>query len=332
MKQNSSGESSLHPTLQAALHSLDVKLEAELAQYRSHRIGANLASIAQQPSQSQINASSQVNTSSGLTAAQENLVNTPLTTNVALTNLTISPEPASFLELTHSLLNPDGYLESSEALLKNLEAETKATAKSNLLAVFLTPWRIAAVIAGFSSILGGYMILNTLRLSYLWISNSLLAQDSPAKIVARPVPTATPASITATNVPDLSSDKFENLNLSNLSRLKSIAGSPSQTSPSASISQNLPVTMTAPAQFSASSLSVAHLPTVTGKGYFYVLTDYTGQPSLEQARRVISDALVAKFPEGIRIQLGALNDRSSAQKLVQALQRQGISATIRQPK
>ncbi|MBD0334149.1 MAG: SPOR domain-containing protein [Cyanobacteria bacterium Co-bin13] len=64
---------------------------------------------------------------------------------------------------------------------------------------------------------------------------------------------------------------------------------------------------------------------------YYVVTDYTGDQSLSNARDAVGEAYVRNFPVGARIQMGAFEQQSSAQDLVQQLQQQGISAEVYAP-
>lgn len=61
---------------------------------------------------------------------------------------------------------------------------------------------------------------------------------------------------------------------------------------------------------------------------YYVVTDYTGNSSLESARGVVGDAYVRTFQGSTKIQMGAFSQESSARDLVQQLQQQGIPAQI----
>lgn len=61
---------------------------------------------------------------------------------------------------------------------------------------------------------------------------------------------------------------------------------------------------------------------------YYVVTDYTGDQSLDNARTAVEDAYVRNFSEGARIQMGAFDEESSAQELVQQLEQQGIPAQV----
>ncbi|NJL47320.1 MAG: hypothetical protein HC929_07305 [Leptolyngbyaceae cyanobacterium SM2_5_2] len=64
---------------------------------------------------------------------------------------------------------------------------------------------------------------------------------------------------------------------------------------------------------------------------YYVVTDYTGNASLESARGAVGDAYVRDFGGGSKIQMGAFSQESSAQNLVNQLQQQGIPARVYTP-
>lgn len=65
--------------------------------------------------------------------------------------------------------------------------------------------------------------------------------------------------------------------------------------------------------------------------FYYVLINYDGKRSLQQARTIVPDAYVRKLSQGTRIQMGAFKLESEAQGLVEKLQQQGISASIYHP-
>lgn len=78
--------------------------------------------------------------------------------------------------------------------------------------------------------------------------------------------------------------------------------------------------------------TTAESPPAPLQNYYYVVTDYSGDRSLEAAQTVVDDAYVRNFPdEGAQVQLGAFSDESGAQELLQELERQGISAQMYQP-
>jgi hypothetical protein len=98
------------------------------------------------------------------------------------------------------------------------------------------------------------------------------------------------------------------------------APSPVQNTPPAASSP--PAQATAPAPISQSPPNQSN---------HYVVTDYTGDQSLESARQAVGDAYVRNFPDGARIQMGSFSDESAAQNMVQDLQQQGIPARVYNP-
>ncbi|MEM9117635.1 MAG: hypothetical protein AAGD09_07105 [Cyanobacteria bacterium P01_F01_bin.56] len=64
---------------------------------------------------------------------------------------------------------------------------------------------------------------------------------------------------------------------------------------------------------------------------YYVVTDYTGDPSLDDARTVVQDAYVRNFEVGARIQLGAFSTQAGATELTEALREQGLEAEVYEP-
>jgi hypothetical protein len=89
----------------------------------------------------------------------------------------------------------------------------------------------------------------------------------------------------------------------------------------------------------ASSIAESSKPTIppAGKpikaqdGYYYVVIDFNGISSLEQTRKAIPDAYVRDFPNGVKIQVGALDRPGDAERLVKELQDKGIPAKHYQP-
>ena len=84
--------------------------------------------------------------------------------------------------------------------------------------------------------------------------------------------------------------------------------------------------------------SIAAVPTVTlspeAPEYYYVITDYINDRSLELIQEEVPDAFVSpRFPELNRapIQAGAFDTEESANRLVEELQRKGIPARVYRP-
>jgi hypothetical protein len=73
-------------------------------------------------------------------------------------------------------------------------------------------------------------------------------------------------------------------------------------------------------------------PAPVRQDLYYVVTEYNGDRSLEQAQQAVDEAYVRNFPdEGARVQMGAFSSEVGAQELIQELEQQGIAAEVLQP-
>lgn len=77
--------------------------------------------------------------------------------------------------------------------------------------------------------------------------------------------------------------------------------------------------------------AIAPTPAAAAANRYYVVVDFSGDRSLEQAREVVSDAWVRNFDNGAKIQLGVFGDAASARDLAASLQQQGLPAQVYQP-
>lgn len=100
------------------------------------------------------------------------------------------------------------------------------------------------------------------------------------------------------------------------------------------ISATPPSIETVPALVPAPTIATAPTSSTPSNpaNYYYVVTDYSGDSSLQEARGAVPDAYVRNLPsEGAKVQLGAFNDEMKAQELLQELENQGIQAEVYQP-
>ncbi|MEG4968151.1 SPOR domain-containing protein [Microcoleus sp. B6-A1] len=86
-----------------------------------------------------------------------------------------------------------------------------------------------------------------------------------------------------------------------------------------------------PAAASPAAASPLGRPARAADGFYYVVTDYTDEKSLQQARTAVPDAYVRNFSKGVKIQMGALNDPASAERLAKELQEKGVKPQYYQP-
>ncbi|MBW4464813.1 MAG: SPOR domain-containing protein [Pegethrix bostrychoides GSE-TBD4-15B] len=78
--------------------------------------------------------------------------------------------------------------------------------------------------------------------------------------------------------------------------------------------------------------ATAAAPSDPSQGRYYVVTEYSGDPSLQEAREVVPDAYVRNIPdEGAKVQMGAFSDEAKAQQLQQDLRQQGIETEVYRP-
>jgi hypothetical protein len=86
-----------------------------------------------------------------------------------------------------------------------------------------------------------------------------------------------------------------------------------------------------PAPAAAPAAPAPTTSTAPNPDIYYVVANYTGDPSLDEARQAVGDAYVRNFSVGARIQLGAFSSQADAEAHAQTLQGQGISAEVYSP-
>lgn len=134
------------------------------------------------------------------------------------------------------------------------------------------------------------------------------------EVITQPIP---PSSSAPSVVPSRSSQPSTSAS----SAPSAPTSSPTTEANPAPARRTQPTEATAPTQESAVAAPAS--------ASYYVVSDYTGDPSLETARGVVPDAyLNNNFDVGARIQLGAFASEASANALIEELQAQGIDASL----
>ncbi|MEG4576565.1 SPOR domain-containing protein [Microcoleus sp. N3A4] len=186
-----------------------------------------------------------------------------------------------------------------------------------------------------------FVELDLSTLSNVKPTASPIASPSP-KASIPPNPAAPPGPGAAVPIPteDGNPARGREQGLNNLSTALLPTPSPSAAQPVPTL-PTLPPTPS-PAQPAAASPATASpaqpaaasplgRPARAADGFYYVVTDYTDQKSLQQARTAVPDAYVRNFSKGVKIQMGALNDAASAERLVKELQAKGVKPQYYQP-
>ncbi|NJK67975.1 MAG: SPOR domain-containing protein [Microcoleus sp. CSU_2_2] len=176
---------------------------------------------------------------------------------------------------------------------------------------------------------------------------SPIASPSP-KASIPPTPVAIPIQTRAVPIPteDGNSPRGNQPGLNNLSTALLPSPNPSLAQPVPTLPTLPPtssptITTVSPTPASAAAASAAPAspapvatlgtPTRAADGFYYVVTDYTDEKSLQQARTAVPDAYVRNFSKGVKIQMGALNDAASAERLAKELQAKGVRPQYYQP-
>lgn len=279
---------------------------------------------------------------------------------------TLPPPPELQEEDAHRFAAPSGsvsapndYLESSEQLLRGLDREPivppappRSVRGPNLADRLLTPLGVVSMLLLLVSgtLLAAALIDPTLVSK---VTGSR-AEKSKATVAENPSPAAVPAAPTNSQSPKLETDEFVQLNLDNLS---TVEGSPKPAVPPTPASSPvavppLPPAAVAPAD-NSSNLTRALIPPVNpsptaspspatpkpsnvetapapsqGDRFYYVISNYAGEASLQQAKGTVPDAYLRQFDSSTHIQMGAFLRQSEAEKLAKQLQAQGYSASV----
>lgn len=176
-------------------------------------------------------------------------------------------------------------------------------------------------------------------------ASSTIASPSP-KASIPPNPAAPPAPGAAVPIPteDGNPARGREQGLNNLSTALLPSPSPSAAQPvptlptlpptpsPAQSATVAPAATTAPVKASpVATTAPLGRPIRATDGFYYVVADYTNEKALQQARTAVPDAYVRNFSKGVKIQMGALNDSASAERLAKELQAKGVKPQYYQP-
>ncbi len=168
----------------------------------------------------------------------------------------------------------------------------------NWLDSLLSPWGISAIAILFFA--------NLISAAVIWRN---------ASVVINPKQTS---AISTVGNADLSAQEFMPLNLSTLSKMKPIEDT--------SIEESKPnITPISPAL--APLNNVTNLAAINTQ-YYYILTEYTGDKSLSEARQKAKQISLVNLPQGVFIYLGAFTDREQASKFLAQLRKENFAAYI----
>lgn len=257
----------------------------------------------------------------------------------------------------------NGYLESSEKLVKSLDerpTRRRRRQRSGVASLF-TPVGMGSMLLFLASCLTlGYVVLSPSGMESLGLNRWF-------KFNAGRTNSEDPAETTIESVepqPNLANREFVNLDLDTLSHINpspspipSATTQPSTPAPDSNLTppsplpsgpgmNNLtnelipdpvpptpkPAPPVTPKPATGAATKPKTEPVQAQDGFYYVVTPYNGERSLEKVREVVPDAYVREFKTGAKIQMGALDTPASAQLLAEELRVQGISIQYDTPK
>ncbi|MBV5257598.1 hypothetical protein FLX56_04075 [Synechococcus moorigangaii CMS01] len=297
--------------LQAALDSLDLDLDLELQRYQRQRPTPPSPAAAHELS--------------ALMATTDS----PAVDSQALEAPTMPPGPLSPWEQV--VPPPEDYLESSEELLKSLDAEPQTPAPKSAFR-----WPLALGLLG-AALIGGGLVALAIAIPDLFTpktapETALEPTASPPRVDPAPEPEAIPSTV------NLASQEFIELRLENLSIID--PGLPTESEDTAAeatastettappANQNQATAMPLPAPMPGFPGTPLATPDGLKLGYYYVIFRNTSPAAVNRAKTVIEGAFVRQFPGGRAIQMAEVDAAAKADELVRQLKAQNIAAEV----
>ena len=203
--------------------------------------------------------------------------------------------------------NPNGYLSPARLYLDSILEEeltpiitNSSAGKSKVQKILQSPWTISslAILLTANLVSGAFVLLHR--------------QDAIQAAKAK-------SSEKVLTGPNLAAKEFIELNLSTLS----------------TISSQKPTIKKPEVKKSITETHTGYIPTYaahpllsSSKNYYYILTDYAGDRSLELAKAQVKQVSLVNLPQGIFIYLGAFEQKSQAEKFVTSLREEGMYAYV----
>jgi hypothetical protein len=219
-------------------------------------------------------------------------------------------------------------LTQTESLLDSifeLEEEREIEQKHWLQSLF-TPLGISSILLILlTNAIGSSLIM----LNYRSLGESVLTPPSNQEINNTEIP----------NSPNLAQQEFVDLNLLSLSTIpsptkKSKSNSQQKSAAKSQIRTNKAIASSPvaknPNSVPGNSETISSTD-LTNTNYYYILTEYSDPSSLQQVKQKLGNASLVNFPQGLFIYVGAFYDRESANRFVEQLGKQGITAYIHHP-
>ncbi len=199
--------------------------------------------------------------------------------------------------------NPNGYLSPARLYLDGILEEQPISSEpenNRVKNILLNPWIISSAIV--------------LLLTNLVFGTFVLVHRQEARKTVE----ALSAQLELKG-PNLAATEFIELNLNTLSNISSPQPEIPTTEPAKSITE---------AHSGYIPTYAAHPLLSSSKNYYYILTEYAGDRSLELAKAQVQQVSLINFPQGMFIYMGAFKVKSEAEAFIASLEQEGIYAYI----
>ncbi|MFP4297352.1 MAG: SPOR domain-containing protein [Spirulinaceae cyanobacterium] len=362
----SSEPNTIHPVLAKALNCVDVQLETELARYRREiaESGESRSDLVISSEEGGSSPTLPISTPAPPPATEQPPNNNPLNLQFPSEgSLVHQPQTQPPGEIPISEPPPSDYLESSEQLLRHLDSsrshpQPQSSPKSapesppSFPERLLTPLGVGSMALLFGAIaLLGAAILDPERLTTLRLPGIGDNRETVETITPRASEAESDAAATNSDE-ELDLDNLSNIQPRLQPRSQAPVNAPTTPTPppsavppnynipgsssdltNALVSPLTPTPEASPAPSSEALVpqNIEPAPAPTTSDYYYVLADYSGPNSLQQAQAVVPDAYVRQFEVGDRIQMGAFLTQADANALANRLQNQGLPVSVYRP-
>ena len=199
--------------------------------------------------------------------------------------------------------NPNGYLSPAKLYLKDIleeELTSSSTDKIKGQNVLQNPWVISSLVI--------VLIANLVSGAFIFLHRQDAIEAAKAESSER-----------LSTEPNLAAKEFIELNLSTLSTISSPEPANKESKSAKSITE---------AHAGYIPTYAAHPLLSKSKDYYYILTEYAGDRSLELAKTQVKQVSLVNFPQGIFIYMGAFEQKSQAEKFVASLKEEGMYAYV----
>ncbi len=206
--------------------------------------------------------------------------------------------------------NPNGHIASAKLLPKDtinniVEDTPKLSSESNK---FFTPWKITAIVLIVITNLTAATVIYLNKQNQLTVTTELNKQSY------------------LSGKTNLAEQEFVELNLNNLKNIDPVTEKTNQKiqEDRDKIPTNMPLAI--PPTNLPQDIKIPQVKENTQ--YYYILSEYTGDRSLELAKTKVPNVSLINFPQGVFIYLGAFTQKEVAHQFIEQLKTIGLNGYV----